>query len=119
MTDARLRPGSRLRTRSEFDRVFAKPTRVGDRWFTVLARANNGQPGRLGLTVSKRVDKRAVQRNRLKRLIRESFRRHQRQLDGLDLVVIPRPSAAQQAGTELLDSLEQLWHRLTVHSAKE
>lgn len=43
---------------------------------------------RLGLVVAKRNVKLAVARNKLKRLIRESFRRQQVQLNGLDVVVV-------------------------------
>jgi len=67
----------------------------------------------LGLAVSKRVDKRAVGRNRIKRVIRESFRHHQSQLTGLDLVVIARAGAARADKAELSAALATLWQRLT------
>ncbi|MCP1728195.1 ribonuclease P protein component [Natronospira proteinivora] len=54
----------------------------------------------------------AVQRNRLKRLARESFRHHQERLEGLDLVVMSRPAASQASNADLLASLSRHWQRL-------
>jgi ribonuclease P protein component len=51
------------------------------------------EPARLGLVVSKKHLKRAVDRNRFKRVVRESFRHHQEQLKGLDIVVLARNGA--------------------------
>jgi len=62
--------------------------------------------------VSKRTARRAVQRNRLKRLIRESFRRNRPRLGGLDVVVTARREAVDCDGSTLLDELETLWRRL-------
>ena len=48
-------------------------------------------PARLGLVIAKKHVRLAVQRNRVKRQLRESFRRHQQVLVGLDIVVLARP----------------------------
>ncbi len=69
---------------------------------------------RLGLAVSTRVCKQATGRNRLKRLVRESFRRHQELLatgGGVDIVVLPKPLAATMCNRTLSDALEGHWHR--------
>ena len=96
----------RLTTATEFGRVFANSTRSSDRYFTVLSRANNSTTPRLGLTVSRRVAKHAVDRNRLKRLAREVFR-CQEDLPPLDFVVLAN-KAAPAAGNPLLrESLER------------
>ena len=60
-------PDQRLHTPAEFGRVFAEPARSSDRFFTVLARPTGRSAARLGLTVARRVAKRAVDRNKLKR----------------------------------------------------
>lgn len=49
---------------------------------------------RLGITVSTKIDKRAVVRNRIKRLIREVFRKNRGRFDGFDIVVIARKDAS-------------------------
>jgi ribonuclease P protein component len=70
-------------------------------------------PARLGLVVAKKHLKRAVDRNRFKRLVRESFRSHQEQLAGLDVVVLARNGAirsirSQEQNVENTESVEEL-----------
>lgn len=108
---ARLPRSKRLRTSAEFGSVFSDATRSADRYFTVLARPGKLPEARLGLAVSKRAAKRAVDRNRLKRLARESFRRRS-DLRGCDVVVIARPGAAAATNAELTASLGRHFDRL-------
>ncbi|KRA33673.1 ribonuclease P protein component [Rhodanobacter sp. Root627] len=67
---------------------------------------------RLGLAISKRVSKRAVERNRIKRLLRESFRRVRHQLPSVDLMVMAREQAANVPGPQLLAEIDVLWKKL-------
>lgn len=85
--------------------------------FTVLYKENGGQGARLGLAISSKHCRSAVGRNRLKRLVRESFRLHQADLEGLDLVVLNQPSAARASNTRLFDSLQQHWQRCSAARA--
>lgn len=66
---------------------------------------------RLGLAVSRKAAKRAVDRSRLKRMARESFR-HRSDAPGADFVVIARPGAALAANTALRASLDRHFDRL-------
>lgn len=91
--------------------MFAAPRRSSDRFFTVLVRDNGRPHGRLGLAVSKKRVRLAVARNRIKRLVRESFRHHAGSLRGLDAVVMARQDTAA-SGCELRRSLEAHWLRL-------
>ncbi len=86
--------------------------RLRDGLFSVFAIANNLPHGRLGLAVSKKVSLRAVDRNRIKRHVRESFRAHQESLLGLDVVVMANPDSKQSPAPMLRDSLNQHWERI-------
>ncbi len=98
----------------DYKKVFAQSDRSIDRYFTVLARYEEQQdPARLGLAVAKKHVRRAVDRNRIKRLLRESFRHHQQQLKGLDLVVLVKPGIHKADNTALFLSLEKHWKRLS------
>ena len=105
-TDRRFRRRHRLTSSSAFGRVFDKAERSRDKMFTVLYRENGEQPARLGLAISKKHCRLAVGRNRLKRLVRESFRLHRESLHGLDVVVMNRPAAMRAANKALFESLE-------------
>ena len=78
----------------------------------MLARPNGLAWPRLGLVISSRCARRAVDRHRLKRLVRESFRLHQDRLAGLDVVVIGRPGVAGRENREVFAALEGHWRRL-------
>lgn len=95
-----------------YDRVFADARRSADRYFTVLARARERETARLGLAISKRSVPRAVARNRIKRVIRESFRHARTELPGIDLVVLCRRAAVDADNATLRASLARHWREL-------
>jgi ribonuclease P protein component len=94
-----------------YGRVFKKATRSRDKWFTVLSRDNGGEAGRLGLAIAKKYCRAATTRNRIKRIVRESFRHHQAILAGLDVVVLNQPAARDGSNRQLLDSLDRHWQQ--------
>jgi len=79
--------------------------------FTVLYRDNTLSEPRLGLAIGKKNCRLATNRNRLKRVIRESFRKQQDRLPGIDIVVLNQPAAARANNKVLSDSLENHWQR--------
>ncbi len=102
----------RLLKAAEYQSVFKQAYKSSDRYLVVLAR-NNGQDGaRLGLAISKKRIKLAVGRNRLKRLIRESFRQNQSALSGLDCVILARTGVAHANNQTLLVSLARHWQQI-------
>lgn len=87
----------RLHNSAEFDAVFKEnDLRVSEPEILFLAKRNERGFNRLGLVVSKKNMPRAVDRNRLKRQIRESFRLHLSNVMGLDVVVLSRPGIVKQ-----------------------
>ena len=110
--DERFPRQARLRRPRDFRHVFAQPTKSVDNCFTVLARGNGCSSARLGLAISKKCAPRAVDRNRLKRIIRESFRRHHDHLEGIDLVVMCRRGSPSFPNSRLYCSLCAHWKRL-------
>lgn len=93
VVDERFPRKYRLRTRTDFDRVYQNDAFAADDTLVVRG-CENGLPyPRLGLSVSRRVGN-AVVRNRWKRLIREAFRKSRAELPaGLDFVFRPRRGA--------------------------
>lgn len=86
---SRYGPRRRLRSAREFDAVFKRGTRLPGRLFLLVVAENRGRADRLGLAVSRRVGG-AVARSRVRRLLRESFRRLARRgAAGIDIVVVP------------------------------
>jgi ribonuclease P protein component len=102
----------RLLHRHDYARVFAQALKSADGYLTVLACRNEGISPRLGLVIAKKRVRLAVQRNRLKRLARESFRLHQATLAPLDIIILARDAAAQAPNAALLGSLQRHWQRL-------
>ncbi|TNF57704.1 MAG: ribonuclease P protein component [Gammaproteobacteria bacterium] len=112
---AAWKPGStfpksaRLLHPIDFKWVFAKHKRYADSLFTILAKEKVDPTPRLGLAVGKKAVKGAANRNRLKRIIRECFRNHQKDLAGLDMVILCTPQAKEASNTLLRGSLLKLW----------
>jgi len=108
---SRFQRNNRLADAAAYGCVFKKATRSRDRWFTVLCIDNKTGTARLGLAISKKHCRAATARNKIKRIVRESFRQHQVALAGLDIVVINKPAAATGSNRQLFDSLASHWQR--------
>lgn len=112
MTNTRFSRDDRLTKPSEFERVFKNPVKDSSRYFTVLACVNDSDHARLGLAIAKKNIHQAVQRNRIKRLVRESFRHCNGKLGHIDIVVMARRGADQADRATLRDTLNQHWTQL-------
>ena len=85
--DRRFPRSCRLTTRRQFLTVYAEGRRVASKSFTFFGLPNSAETCRLGITVTRKVGG-AVRRNRIKRRLRDVFRRNRAQLTpGFDLVI--------------------------------
>jgi ribonuclease P protein component len=107
----------RLRRKWEFDQLYARGKRLGNSHFGMTVHANVLGQARLGLAVASKPFGGSVPRNRIRRLIRESFRLRQHELPNVDMVVSARPGARQASAAELRASLDGLWDKVKVQCA--
>ena len=98
----------RLQSSSDFDCVFAQTeVRVSRKGIVMLARRNQLSRSRLGMVISKRSLKLASDRNQLKRVIREWFRRELRLRESsLDVIVMSRPGVKLTQVAQILAGLQ-------------
>jgi ribonuclease P protein component len=102
----------RLRSKLQFDAVYAGGRRIDDRFFALRIKANGLSHARVGLAVAVKTAGNAVKRNRIRRLIRESFRLAQHELPSVDIVVAAKFPASAAPATSLRASLATLWKRV-------
>ncbi|ERP86947.1 hypothetical protein Q666_02905 [Marinobacter sp. ES-1] len=97
---------------SDYSKVFdGVQLKVPHRNFLILAAPNNLGHARVGLIFSKKNLKLAVQRNRIKRQVRETFRKQQ-DLPALDIIVLGRQGLAQLENAAVHSALDDIWHRV-------
>ncbi|WP_346838264.1 ribonuclease P protein component [Microbulbifer sp. SAOS-129_SWC] len=85
----------------------------------ILARPNGLDHPRLGLVMAKKHVRNATDRNRIKRVARETFRLRQHQLPAVDAVVLARPGAGELDSAALHKLLDKLWRKLAKRAAAE
>jgi ribonuclease P protein component len=102
----------RLRRKAQFEAAYANGRRLGDGYFSVTVSPNKAGIPRVGLAVAVKVAGNSVKRNRIRRLIRESFRLSQLEIPPVDLIVSARPRARDASNAELRASLAALWDKV-------
>lgn len=101
---------ARVRAKAEFDRVFAHGRRQSHP-LMALHLLREGEGARLGLAVSRKVDPRAVRRNRIKRVLRDAFRHMRTGLADGAYVVVVRGAAREASAAQLRAALDALLRR--------
>ena len=103
-----MRSEERLRRQADFDRLRAEGLRFSHPWLRLSVLPNDLAHNRYGLVVSRRVGK-AVQRNRLRRQMREAIRAVREDLQtGFDVVIIARPALVGQPFDHIRRIMSQL-----------
>ncbi len=103
----------RLLKPSEFQNVFNDaPFRASNPQILILACPSSSNTARLGLVIAKKHVKRAVDRNRIKRVARETFRLQQHKLPPIDAIVLARRGAHTLSTEELGSIFNGLWRRV-------
>lgn len=104
----------RLLHSQEFDTVFKhKDYRIGTAEFLILAKHNNESQSRIGMVIGKKSVKFAVNRNKVKRAIRETFRINYHSKSNLDIVVVARPGVNKFLENGLFTGLTKVWTDLS------
>jgi ribonuclease P protein component len=119
MARARFPKRSRLLEPQQFRAVFDHPQqRLSAGELLLLSRPNQCEHARIGIVIGKKVARRACDRNRFKRVIRESFRQ-QPLLTGQDVIVLARRGIAALANAEINRRIQSLWLRLLKRTTAE
>lgn len=112
-----LSRAERLSRKRDFERVFREGQRLDLPYLRVIYAPNNCDRRRIGFAVSKKVGK-AVVRNRIKRLLRETFRRHKEIFPPhCDFVFIPRREVAQLSPPEIARDLAEAFQKCSSGSS--
>ena len=109
----------RLLQASDYQAVFERSRlKVSTPEILFLALPNDRQHPRLGLVIAKKNVRLAVQRNRIKRIVRETFRQQQHQLISLDVIVLARRGLDTMENHQLHETCNQLWLQLQNRAEK-
>lgn len=91
----------RIRSRNDFQYIYEHGQLYKDELFRIFyVRKSPMEPGRVGLSISKKLGKAHV-RNRIKRVLRETFRLHPELTAGLDLIVQPSPTVLALSNAQI------------------
>ena len=112
IVDQKFSKGFRLLKSSEFQLVYKQGEWVANRELVVNYKRHQQPFSRLGITVSKKVSKRAVDRNRIKRLFREWFRKNKQSCQSIDMILTAKPSINVKSNVEIKKSLEDIWRKV-------
>jgi ribonuclease P protein component len=108
-----FRPEQRIRTSAGFQAVFdSSACKVALPQYLVLVRANTENKARLGFVIARKKVRFAVARNRIKRVVRNSFRLHQYDLPAVDIVFIARQGLDDFINTDLDKALTKTWQQV-------
>ena len=108
-----------LAEKLNFDRVLSSSTVSEDKFFAIFYAPNKAPRSRVGVSTAKRIVNKATKRNKLKRLIKNSFSSDLKCEMGFDVVVRVKHQASRVADDKILiESLTSHWQKIMKHSTK-
>lgn len=102
----------RIRHKEQFQRIFQLRRRLFSSYYVLYSQENGCDYPRMGLITSKKNVRKAVTRNRIRRVARETFRLRQIELSGLDVVLVANRKAQLATKEELQACLDNLFSQL-------
>ncbi len=109
----------RLLTGRDFQSVFDDvQLKVPDQPLLILSRPNDLGHARIGFVISKKNVRQAVKRNRVRRIIRESFRHNQHNLPAVDIIILARKGLGEMENENVHKLMKKCWSRLNNKSRK-
>ena len=104
-----------LKKTDDFERIYREGRSCGNRLFVLYAaKPEEGRPGRLGISVSRKVGN-SVVRHRIRRLVKECFRLHVSEWADMDVIVVARKEAVGKSFLEVEEALLHLGKKNSVY----
>ncbi|MDA8561937.1 ribonuclease P protein component [Gammaproteobacteria bacterium] len=101
-----------LNNKKDFNFVFKSSNKISHKYLTVIYNNSPSLINKLGIIVKKRFIKKAVDRNKIKRIIRESFRYQSEKMKGKFIIVIIRNKCNELSKLNLRKGIDELWEKL-------
>ena len=109
-----------LAEKLNFDRVLSSSTVSEDKFFAIFYAPNKAPRSRVGISAAKRIVNKATKRNKLKRLIKNSFLSDLKCKRSVDVIVRVKHQASRVADDKiLLQSLTNHWQKIMKHATKK
>lgn len=113
-----FKKSDRILKRHEFLKISRFGQRIQNRQFIALYIKKSGGNTRLGITVTKKVGK-AARRNRIKRFVREYFRKNRQKLPpGVKMNIIAKKEAVILDAGEIFSSLDNIFEKITKNASR-
>ena len=108
----KLGVNKRLRKRAEYLRIQSKGKKAKSKYFLISVVENNFECSRIGVTITKKIDKRAARRNRLRRRVKEVFRKFNSKFElNADIVVVGLKNSTEVDFTQIKKDLVYLFYQ--------